>query len=112
MSFLALEAGKALGHEGRKLGEAVETMSRAFGEALTVLGYGLDYESYCLFRTFSPIVHEFYGGRMEFEWMQRAPPSDARLVERCLAFTLEAALKLGRNLPPEMLGPMNEAAQI
>lgn len=73
----------------RKVGEALEQV----GEAITVVAYNLDYDGYRHLLTFGPVIVEMVGGEMHIEWMIQ-PTTDKGAVERCVAFAVDAALRL------------------
>jgi hypothetical protein len=76
-----------------KLPNAIAEMGQSLGEAITVLAYNLDYDGYRYIRTYGPVVHEMVGGNMLPEWM-RNPTTDRSIVDRCVAFAVDAALRL------------------
>jgi hypothetical protein len=73
--------------------EAVTQMGQSLGEAITVLAYNLDYDGYRYVRTYCPVIHEFVGGDMVVDWTQKAT-TDRSIVDRCVAFAVDAALRL------------------
>lgn len=82
-------------HETREIERTLYRMSGAFSEAITVVAYNLDFDSYLLFKTHAPIVHEFMGGRMQVEWMSTdAEQTDPEVVRRCLNFVIDTAIRL------------------
>ena len=91
--FYGNQISNHLGSSGRPISEALERMQDVFGEALTILAYGLDYDGYRFLKTFGPVVHEFFGGGTKVEWA-RDPTTDEEIVRRCVAFSIDAALKL------------------
>ncbi|MGX0965721.1 hypothetical protein AB7M63_006170 [Bradyrhizobium japonicum] len=81
--------------ETREVERTLYRMSDAFSEAITVVAYNLDFDSYLLFKTHAPVVHEFIGGRMQVEWMFTRPaPMDPLVVRRCLNFVIDTAVRL------------------
>jgi hypothetical protein len=68
-------------------------MGENLGEAIKILAYHLDYDGYRYLRTYGPVVHEMIGGSMLAEWM-RDPTTDRSIVDRCVAFAVDAALRL------------------
>jgi hypothetical protein len=89
-----------LGDVADKIEEGINRVVDVFGEAITVIGYNLDFEGYRLLMAHGPVVHLFIGGGMREEWMHEAIP-DARIVERCIAFVVDAALRLERKEVPQ-----------
>jgi hypothetical protein len=83
-----------LGSTGTKITEALGRMSSEFGEAITVIAYNLDFDGYRYLKTYSPVIHEFIGGKTSIEWPNRAQGIDEEIVKRCLAFVTDAALRL------------------
>jgi hypothetical protein len=65
-----------------------------FSEAITVVAYNLDFDSYLVFKTHAPVVHEFAGGRTQVEWTLRREPTDPEVVRRCLNFVIDTAIRL------------------
>jgi hypothetical protein len=72
--------------------EAVAEMGESLGEAITILAYHLDYDGYRYLRTYGPGIHPTSGGIFT-QWMQE-PTTDRSIVDRCLAFAVDAALRL------------------
>jgi hypothetical protein len=83
-----------------RLLEAVGEMGQSLGEAITIIAYNLDYDGYRYIRTYGPVIHEMIGGNMRAQWM-REPTTDRRMVERCVAFAIDAALRLELRAAPE-----------
>jgi hypothetical protein len=79
--------------EVRELRREVRRMTDAFSEAITIVGYNLDFDSYLIFKTHSPVVHQGMGGRIDIQWMHE-PPQDADIVGRCLNFVINTAIRL------------------
>jgi hypothetical protein len=73
--------------------EAVARMGESLGEAITVLAYHLDYDGYRFLRTYGPVVHEMADGSMLAD-MTRELTTDRTIVDRCVAFAVDAALRL------------------
>jgi hypothetical protein len=65
-----------------------------FTEAITVVAYNLDFDSYLVFKTLAPVVHEIPGGSMRVEWTAQREPMDPELVRRCLDFVIDTAIRL------------------
>jgi hypothetical protein len=90
--------GQDTGDEvGRELHDIRRTLDRVvdvFSEAITVVAYNLDFDSYLMFKTHAPVVHEFIGGRMQVEWTLRREPTDPDVVQRCLNFVIDTAIRL------------------
>jgi hypothetical protein len=95
--------GQGIGQSGTSssgLLEAVARMGNSLGEAITIIAYNLDYDGYRYIRTYGPVIHEMVGGKMTVEWM-RVPTADRAIVDRCVAFAIDAALRLeGRGAAP------------
>jgi hypothetical protein len=89
--------GRPIGDEiGDELHDIRKTLDRVvdvFSEAITVVAYNLDFDSYLIFKTHAPVVHEFVGGRMQVEWTLREP-TDPEVVRRCLNFVIDTAIRL------------------
>ena len=66
----------------------------ALAEAVEVVGYGLDFRSYILFKSVSPVTHQFMGGKISVEWMKK-PTDDVDVVLRSINFVVEAAIQFG-----------------
>jgi hypothetical protein len=73
----------------RSVGEAFDRV----GEAITVVAYNLDYDGYRHLLTFGPVIFEKEGGEMQTQWTIK-PTTDEGAVERCVAFAVDAALRL------------------
>ena len=71
----------------------LDRVVEVFSEAITVVAYNLDFDSYLMFKTHAPVVHEFPGGRKQVEWT-RGSPTDAEVVRRCLNFVIDTAIRL------------------
>ena len=91
-SDLRWRGGEIFRHD-RRLLDAVAEMGESLGEAITVLAYHLDYDGYRYLRTYGPVVHELAGGDMIVDRM-REPTTDRSIVDRCIAFAVDAALRL------------------
>jgi hypothetical protein len=59
-----------------------------FSEAITVVAYNLDYDSYLMFKTNAPVVLG-----TEVQWT-RSLPTDPEVVRRCLNFVIDTAFRL------------------
>jgi hypothetical protein len=68
-------------------------MGESLGEAITVLAYHLDYDGYRHLQTYSPTIHDVEGGGMTAVWTINLT-TDRSIVDRCLAFAVDAALRL------------------
>lgn len=77
-----------------KLGTAVTGTAEVFGEAITVLGAGLDLARYLEFKSQSPVVWVGFGREPSLQWM-RDGPDNPEVVSACVAFAVDAALVLG-----------------
>ena len=74
--------------EGRLL-DALEQM----GEAITVLAYHLDYDGYRYLQTYGPTIYDVERGGMNAVWTIDLT-TDRSIVDRCVAFAVDAALRL------------------
>ena len=79
-------------HETRDIERTLHRMVDAFSEAITVVAYNLDFDSYLMFKTHAPVVHELAGGKMQMEWT-RHEPTDPEVVRR-LNFVIDTAIRL------------------
>jgi hypothetical protein len=86
--------GDEIGDELRDVRRTLDRVVDVFSEAITVVAYNLDFDSYLLFKTHAPVVHEFPGGRMQVEWTLRREPTDPEVVRRCLNFVIDTAIRL------------------
>lgn len=75
------------------IGRSLDRVVDVFAEAITVVAYNLDFDSYLMFKTHAPVVHEIPGGSMTVEWMEHHPTEPA-LVRRCLDFVIDTAIRL------------------
>jgi hypothetical protein len=73
--------------------EAVAEMGESLGEAITILAYHLDYDGYRYLRTYGPVIHIVGLGGMAADWTQE-PTTDRTIVDRCIGFAVDAALRL------------------
>ena len=73
--------------------EAVAEMGESLSEAITVLAYHLDYDGYRCLRTYGPVIHIVGLAGMAADWTQE-PTTDRSIVDRCVAFAVDAALRL------------------
>jgi hypothetical protein len=85
--------GRPIGDEFRDIGLTLNRAVDVFSEAITVVAYNLDFDSYLMFKTHAPVVMEFPGGRMEVQWT-RQEPTDPDVVQRCLNFVIDTAIRL------------------
>jgi hypothetical protein len=69
--------------------ERLDRVVDVFSEAITVVAYNLDYDSYLMFKTHAPVV--FPGGSMQWT---RSLPTDPEVVRRCLNFVIDTAIRL------------------
>jgi hypothetical protein len=75
--------------------EAGAEMGESLGEAITILAYHLDYEGYRYLRTYGPAVYSSGLAGVSTHWTQE-PATDRSIVDRCVAFAVDAALRLER----------------
>jgi hypothetical protein len=74
--------------------EAVAAMGESLGEAITILAHHLDYDGYRRLRTYGPVVYQSEGlAGMSMHWTQE-PTTDRSIVDQCVAFAVDAALRL------------------
>ncbi|WP_316236595.1 hypothetical protein [Bradyrhizobium sp. SZCCHNR1015] len=86
--------GFGIEREGkRELELTLRRMTDAFTEAITVVAYNLDFDSYIMFKTYAPVVHEIPGGSPVIEWTWE-PTTDPVLVRRCVNFVVNTAIRL------------------
>jgi hypothetical protein len=86
--------GDQIGDELHDIRRTLDRVVDVFSEAITVVAYNLDFDSYLMFKTHAPVVHEFAGGRMQVEWTLRREPTDPEVVRRCLNFVIDTAIRL------------------
>lgn len=76
--------------------EAVAEMGESLGEAITILAYHLDYDGYRRLRTYGPTIYPTEGlAGMSMHWTQE-PTTDRAIVDQCITFAVDAALRLER----------------
>jgi hypothetical protein len=86
--------------------EAVAEMGESLGEAITILAYHLDYDGYRYLRTYGPVIHIVGLAGMAADWTQE-PTTDRSIVDRCVAFAVDAALRLeGVSRAPLPISPL------
>jgi hypothetical protein len=81
----------------REIDEIRRSLDRVvdvFAEAITVVAYNLDFDSYLMFKTHAPVVHEIPGGNMIVEWTANRQPTEPEVVQRCLNFVIDTAIRL------------------
>lgn len=101
--FDPTDAARGLWQRGQSLSdfnftrsfEAVARMGEDLGEAITILAHHLDYDGYRYLRTYGPVIHVVGLGGMAADWTQE-PTTDRSIVDRCVAFAIDAALRLER----------------
>jgi hypothetical protein len=79
---------------GYEIEAALDRVVDVFSEAITVVAYNLDFDSYLMFKTHAPVVHEIAGGSIQVEWTLRSHPTDSEVVGRCLNFVIDTAIRL------------------
>jgi hypothetical protein len=77
-----------------KLEDALRGMSEDFGQQITILAHHLDYNGYLYLKTFGPVVHGSVSGRMLVEWMHDPSKLGEDIAGNCVAFAIDAALRL------------------
>jgi hypothetical protein len=80
--------------KARKAFDAISNSAEVFSEALTVIGYGLDFRSYLRLKSHMPVVHVAIGGNTSIAWT-KSPPSDPEIVRECIEFVVDTALRVG-----------------
>jgi hypothetical protein len=93
-SFALGDLERLLGRPIRSLAEENDRALGILGEAIDLLGCGLDLKDYVLFGAHGPIVHQLINGSMSIDWMHQ-PTEDGNVVSRCLNFVVDAAVRLG-----------------
>lgn len=83
-----------IGGELRDIRRTLDQVVDVFSEAITVVAYNLDFDSYLMFKTHAPVVFEISGGRMQVQWTLREEPTDPEVVRRCLNFVIDTAIRL------------------
>jgi hypothetical protein len=73
---------------------SLDNVVDVFTEAITIVGYNLDFDSYLMFKTHAPAVHEIPRGEMEVEWMAHHERTEPEVVQRCLNFVIDTAIRL------------------
>jgi hypothetical protein len=81
-------------HEIDEIRRPLERVVGVFAEAITVVAYNLDFDSYLTFKTHAPVVHEIPGGNMIVEWTARHESTEPEVVQRCLHFVIDTAIRL------------------
>jgi hypothetical protein len=74
----------------RSLGRVVDV----FAEAITIVAYNLDFDSYLMFKTHAPVIHEIPGGNMIVEWTAQHEQTEPAVAQRCLNFVIDTAIRL------------------
>lgn len=77
----------------QRIGDDFEKLGSHLSEAITVVGYNLNFDDFLFFKSNIPVAHEMIGGNVTIEWM-REPISDRVIAERCVAFAVDAAIRL------------------
>jgi len=63
------------------------------GEAITIVGYGLDYDGYRHLLTFCPNIYNAFQPEPIVQWTME-PTKDPNAIDRCIQFAIDAALRL------------------
>jgi hypothetical protein len=92
--FSVNDLERVLGNSIRRLAEHNDRAVEVLGEAVELVGLGVDLKDYVLFKAYIPVVHQLIGGSMTIDWMQQ-PTEDHDTVWRCLNFVVDAAVRLG-----------------
>jgi hypothetical protein len=77
----------------KDIANAVQNMASAYGDAILVIGYGLDFHTYLLFKANAPVAHEMADGDIHIEFLNK-PTEDLKLVKKCLDFVVDTAIRL------------------
>lgn len=85
--------GFGIGRGKHELERTLSRMADAFTEAITVVAYNLDFDSYIMFKTYAPVVHEILGGSPIIEWTWE-PTTDLTVARRCVNFVVNTAIRL------------------
>jgi hypothetical protein len=83
-----------LGDAGRTIVKSIDSLRDDFGEAITMIAYNLDFDGYRYLKTYCPFVRVYSSGRVAIDWVRRSRDIDARISRRCVAFVIDAALRL------------------
>lgn len=86
--------GRGIGDEIGDIRRTLDRVVDVFSEAITVVAYNLDFDSYLMFKTHAPVVHEFPRGQVKVEWTLLSEPTDPAVVLRCLDFVIDTAIRL------------------
>ena len=91
--------------------------AEAMDEALRVLSLGLNMDSYMVFKSLTPSVFHFAGGRTECYWLAETRESTELSddpADWCFGFAFEAALELSShsNPAPAMSALLEEGRRI
>jgi hypothetical protein len=80
--------------ELRDVRRTLDRVVDVFAEAITIVAYNLDYDSYLMFKTHAPVVHQMLGGNMIVEWTAQPERTEPEVVQRCLTFVIDTAIRL------------------
>ena len=78
----------------KQFAEAVGRAGRDLAEAITIVGYNVNFEEYLIFKSQAPVIHQMYKGDMVVHWLIESLPTDGELVRRCVNFVIDTAIRL------------------
>jgi hypothetical protein len=73
---------------------SLDRVVNVFAEAITIVAYNLDFDSYLMFKTHAPVIHEIPHGEIIVEWMAHHERTEPEVVHRCLNFVIDTAIRL------------------
>jgi hypothetical protein len=75
------------------INKAFHNISDTFGEAITIIAHGMNFESYLLFKSTAPFVYRYADGQFQVH-MMGGPAPGKMAVESCVRFVIDAAVRL------------------
>jgi hypothetical protein len=96
-SYSLRSANAGLFSNFREIDDVRRSLDRVvdvFAEAITIVAYNLDFDSYLVFKTHAPAVHELMGGDILVEWTTQHERTEPEVVQRCLNFVIDTAIRL------------------
>ena len=78
----------------RELIDGIRDMASVVDEAVTIIGYGIDFHNYLEFTASTPIVHVSANGQIIPGPPWRPPIHDREVVQRCINFVVDSAIRL------------------
>jgi hypothetical protein len=85
--------GNELARSIQQINESSSRSIDVLSEAIEIIGYGLDFRDYMLFKSHIPVVHQIIDGSMTIDWI-REPTPDAEVVRKCVDFVVDVAVRL------------------